>query len=278
MAAQYAYVMKGMTKSFPGAQKPVLSNISLQFYQGAKIGIVGPNGAGKSTLIKIMAGIDTDYTGEAWAGENITVGYLEQEPELDNSKTVLENVKDGARGIADMVDRFNEISALMCEPAMTNIGMVLPDPGFMQKCRELTLKYGSLLVIDDIHALDEAGQRALFQLYNAARYLGLALLLSGTARPLQLHLREDLRTRIGQMLIYEVQQLSDEEKAAALMQHAQLRGMAMDPAVVQYVLRHGRRDLSSLMHTLDSLDRISLEQHRALTVPLVREIMQTTSA
>ncbi|MFN9497130.1 MAG: energy-dependent translational throttle protein EttA [Erythrobacteraceae bacterium] len=116
MAAQYAYVMKGMTKSFPGAQKPVLSNISLQFYQGAKIGIVGPNGAGKSTLIKIMAGIDKDFTGEAWPGENITVGYLEQEPELDNTKTVLENVKDGARGIADMVDRFNEISALMCEP------------------------------------------------------------------------------------------------------------------------------------------------------------------
>ena len=116
MAAQYAFVMKDMTKTFPGAPKPVLSNISLQFYQGAKIGIVGPNGAGKSTLIKIMAGIDTDYTGEAWPGENITVGYLEQEPELDNSKTVLENVKDGARGIADMVDRFNEISALMCEP------------------------------------------------------------------------------------------------------------------------------------------------------------------
>ncbi|ODS93749.1 MAG: energy-dependent translational throttle protein EttA [Erythrobacter sp. SCN 62-14] len=116
MAAQYAYVMKGMTKTFPGAQKPVLSNISLQFYQGAKIGIVGPNGAGKSTLIKIMAGIDKDFTGEAWPGENITVGYLEQEPELDPTKTVLENVKDGARGIADMVDRFNEISALMCEP------------------------------------------------------------------------------------------------------------------------------------------------------------------
>ena len=116
MAAQYAYVMKGMTKSFPGAQKPVLSNINLQFYQGAKIGIVGPNGAGKSTLIKIMAGIDKDFTGEAWPGENITVGYLEQEPELDPTKTVLENVKDGARGIADMVDRFNEISALMCEP------------------------------------------------------------------------------------------------------------------------------------------------------------------
>ncbi|MCW1431012.1 energy-dependent translational throttle protein EttA [Novosphingobium sp. JCM 18896] len=116
MAAQYAYVMKGMTKTFPGAPKPVLNNISLQFYQGAKIGIVGPNGVGKSTLIKIMAGIDTDFTGEAWPGENITVGYLEQEPQLDNSKTVLENVKDGARETADLVDRFNEISNLMADP------------------------------------------------------------------------------------------------------------------------------------------------------------------
>jgi ATP-binding cassette ChvD family protein len=115
VAAQYAYVMKGMTKTFPGAQKPVLSNISLQFYQGAKIGIVGPNGAGKSTLIKIMAGIDKDYTGEAWPGENITVGYLEQEPELDKTKTVLENVKDGARETADMVERFNQIGMEMGE-------------------------------------------------------------------------------------------------------------------------------------------------------------------
>jgi ATP-binding cassette ChvD family protein len=116
MAAQYAYVMKGMTKTFPGAPKPILNNINLQFYQDAKIGIVGPNGVGKSTLIKIMAGIDKDFTGEAWAGENITVGYLEQEPQLDPTKTVLENVKQGARETADMVDRFNEISALMAEP------------------------------------------------------------------------------------------------------------------------------------------------------------------
>ncbi len=115
MAAQYAYVMKNMTKTFPGAQKPVLKDINLQFYQGSKIGIVGPNGAGKSTLIKIMAGIDTDFTGEAWAGENITVGYLEQEPELDPTKTVLENVKDGAREIADMVERFNQIGMEMGE-------------------------------------------------------------------------------------------------------------------------------------------------------------------
>ena len=115
MAAQYAYVMKNMTKTFTGAPKPVLNNINLQFYQGAKIGIVGPNGAGKSTLMKIMAGIDTDYAGEAWPGENITVGYLPQEPELDPSKTVLENVKDGARETADMVERFNAIGMEMGE-------------------------------------------------------------------------------------------------------------------------------------------------------------------
>ena len=116
MAAQYAFVMKDMTKSFPGAQKPVLSNINLQFYHGAKIGIVGPNGAGKSTLMKIMAGIDRDFQGEAWPGENVTVGYLPQEPQLDPTKNVLENVKDGARDVADMVDRFNAISAEMGDP------------------------------------------------------------------------------------------------------------------------------------------------------------------
>ncbi len=116
MAAQYSFVMKDMTKTFPGAPKPVLSNINLQFYQDAKIGIVGPNGTGKSTLMKIMAGIDKDFTGEAWPGENITVGYLAQEPELDANKTVKENVLDGIRPVADLVERFNEIGNLMAEP------------------------------------------------------------------------------------------------------------------------------------------------------------------
>jgi ATP-binding cassette ChvD family protein len=115
-SSQYAYVMKSMTKTFPGAPKPVLNQINLQFYRGSKIGIVGPNGAGKSTLMKIMAGIDTDFSGEAWPGENITVGYLPQEPQLDPNKTVLENVKDGAREIADKMDRFNEISMIMADP------------------------------------------------------------------------------------------------------------------------------------------------------------------
>ncbi|MBB4147275.1 ATP-binding cassette ChvD family protein [Sphingobium scionense] len=108
--------MKNMTKTFTGAPKPVLNNINLQFYRGSKIGIVGPNGAGKSTLIKIMAGIDTDFSGEAWPGENVTVGYLPQEPQLDPTKNVLENVKDGAREMADKLDRFNEISMIMADP------------------------------------------------------------------------------------------------------------------------------------------------------------------
>ena len=116
MAAQYSFVMKGMTKTFPGASKPVLSNINLQFYPDAKIGIVGPNGTGKSTLMKIMAGMDTEFTGEAWPGEHIRVGYLAQEPELDPNKTVRENVMDGVRPVADLVDRFNEISMIMGDP------------------------------------------------------------------------------------------------------------------------------------------------------------------
>src|SRR5215210_5056760 len=116
MAAQYSFVMKGLTKTFPGANKPILNGIHLQFYRDAKIGIVGPNGSGKSTLMKIMAGRDREFTGEAWPGENIRVGYLEQEPQLDSSKTVLENVKDGVRPVADMLDRFNAISAQMADP------------------------------------------------------------------------------------------------------------------------------------------------------------------
>ena len=115
MAAQFSYVMKGLSKTFPGAPKPVLSNISLQFYPDAKIGIVGPNGVGKSTLMKIMAGRDTEFVGEAWPGEHITVGYLEQEPQLDPSKTVMENVREGVKPVADMMERFNQISVLMCE-------------------------------------------------------------------------------------------------------------------------------------------------------------------
>ncbi len=141
---------------------------------------------------------------------------------------------------------------------------------------ELSPAPGSLLVIDDVQLLGPAAQVALFRAFNAARFLGLALLLAGNDPPLRLTLREDLRTRIGQTLIYEIQSLSDEEKAAALWRHAIERGMLMDAGVVHYLLRHGRRDLPSLMAMLNHLDRASLEQKRPPTLPLLRELMQTT--
>ena len=116
MAVQYSYVMKGLTKTFPGAPKPVLNNIHLQFLPDAKIAIIGPNGSGKSTLMKIMGGIDPDFVGEAWAADGIKVGYLPQEPKLDESKDVIGNVRAGAGPIAKMVDRYNEIVAIMGDP------------------------------------------------------------------------------------------------------------------------------------------------------------------
>jgi ATP-binding cassette ChvD family protein len=134
MAAQYSFVMKGMTKTFPGAAKPILNNINLQFYSDAKIAIIGPNGSGKSTLMKIMAGRDKEYTGEAWPGEHIRVGYLEQEPQLDPTKTVKENVMDGVRPVADMMDRFNEISTLMGDPpADADFDALMTEMGELQE-------------------------------------------------------------------------------------------------------------------------------------------------
>ena len=134
MAQQYSYVMKGLTKTFPGAPKPILNNIHLQFYPDAKIAIIGINGSGKSTLMKIMAGIDKDFSGEAWAGDGIRVGYLAQEPQLDPKKTVLENVKDGVRPIADMIDRFNAISAEMGDPKDdTDFDKLMEEMGTLQE-------------------------------------------------------------------------------------------------------------------------------------------------
>jgi ATP-binding cassette ChvD family protein len=134
VAQQYSYVMKGLSKTFPGAPKPILNNIHLQFYPDAKIAIIGINGSGKSTLMKIMAGYDKDFVGEAWAAEGVTVGYLAQEPQLDPAKTVLENVKDGVRPVADMIDRFNAISAEMGDPKDdTDFDKLMEEMGTLQE-------------------------------------------------------------------------------------------------------------------------------------------------
>ena len=108
MARQFIYHMHGMSKAYAGGKK-VLDNIHLSFYPDAKIGILGPNGSGKSTLLKIMAGIDTDFTGEAWAADGAKVGYLAQEPQLDPALNVLGNVMMGVKEKKDIVDRYNEL-------------------------------------------------------------------------------------------------------------------------------------------------------------------------
>lgn len=114
-AYQYVYVMNNLTKSY-GDGKKVLENITLSFLPGAKIGVLGPNGAGKSTLLRIMAGVDNDYTGEAWSAESAKVGYLQQEPQLDTSKNVRDNIMEGLAEIKGKVDRYNEVAAAMAEP------------------------------------------------------------------------------------------------------------------------------------------------------------------
>ena len=113
-AYQYVYVMKGLTKIYPGGRK-VLENIWLSFLPGAKIGVLGLNGAGKSTLLKVMAGMDKDIAGEAWSAEGASVGYLPQEPQLDSTKTVQGNVLEGLAALKAMVDRFEEVSARLGE-------------------------------------------------------------------------------------------------------------------------------------------------------------------
>lgn len=107
---QYVYTMSNLGKTWPGGRE-VLKNISLSFLPGAKIGVLGINGAGKSTLLKVMAGVETEYSGEAWAADGINIGYLPQEPSLDPDLTVLENVMLGMGEAKQLVDRFNEISA-----------------------------------------------------------------------------------------------------------------------------------------------------------------------
>ena len=111
---QYVYVMHRLSKAWPGG-KEVLKNISLSFLPGAKIGVLGLNGAGKSTLLKIMAGLDTEFNGEAWAADGIKVGYLAQEPELDPSMDVTGNVLSGMGESKELMDSFNAVSARFAE-------------------------------------------------------------------------------------------------------------------------------------------------------------------
>jgi DnaA family protein len=128
---------------------------------------------------------------------------------------------------------------------------------------------------DDVERLDESAQVALFVAINRARDSGDAVLAAGPLPPAQLALREDLRSRLGWGLVYEVKPLSDEERAVYLLGEAARRGLRLADDVVTYLLRHVRRDMASLGAILDHLDRTSLEQQRAVTLPLVRDALRT---
>ena len=130
---QYVYVMKDLTKAFPGGRE-VFKGITLSFLPGVKIGVLGVNGAGKSTLMKIMAGMETEYGGEAWAAPGSTVGYLAQEPPLDAGKTVGENVEEAFADLKAALTRFNEISAEFAEPmADEQMNQLLAEQGDLQE-------------------------------------------------------------------------------------------------------------------------------------------------
>src|SRR5882724_9403495 len=115
MAYQYIFVMKDLRKVVP-PKREVLKGIWLSFFPGAKIGVIGPNGAGKSSLLRIMAGLDEDFLGEAWPAEGTRIGHLPQEPRLDPAKDVRGNVEEGVAGVRGLLTRFDEINARLSEP------------------------------------------------------------------------------------------------------------------------------------------------------------------
>ena len=130
---QYVYVMNGLSKTYPGGRE-VLKGVTLSFLPGAKIGVLGPNGAGKSTLMRIMAGDETEYGGEAWAAEGVRVGYLPQEPTLDPELTVGEVVREALAETQALVDRFNEVSAKFGEPLSDDdMNALLTEQGELQE-------------------------------------------------------------------------------------------------------------------------------------------------
>jgi DnaA family protein len=131
-----------------------------------------------------------------------------------------------------------------------------------------------LIALDNVEKLDETGQIALFNLFNQLRDCGRALIVSGPCAPSQLNIRDDLKTRLGWGLVYQVLALSGAEKTEALQRHAAERGFQLPKEVVDYLLRHVRRDLPTLMGMLDALDEWSLTAKKPVTVPLLRQLLQ----
>ena len=131
-----------------------------------------------------------------------------------------------------------------------------------------------LAAVDDVNGLDMVGQLALFDLYNRIRTHGGILVSAGSRPPSELPLREDLRTRLGAGIVMRLETLTDEEKAAAISEHGRRRGLDLQPELIEFLLSHVTRDMGTQMAVVDTLDRVSLERKRALTLPLLRDVLR----
>lgn len=181
----------------------------------------------------------------------------------------LDNFVPGANG--ELLARLRDLAAGRCAEAVIYLWGA---PGSGRSHLLKASARAGITLADDVERLDEAAQLALFNAINQARDAGGAVLAAGSAPPAQLALREDLRSRLGWGLVYEVKPLTDAEKAVYLHAEAARRGLRLSDEVVWYLLTHVRRDMPSLGAILELLDRASLEQRRAVTLPLVREALR----
>lgn len=181
----------------------------------------------------------------------------------------LDNFVPGANG--ELLARLRELAEGRCAEAVIYLWGA---PGSGRSHLLQASARAGVTLADDVEGLDAAAQAGLFSAINLAREAGGTVLAAGAAPPAQLALREDLRSRLGWGLVYEVRPLTDAEKAVYLRAEAARRGLRLSDEVVWYLLTHVRRDMPSLGAILDHLDRTSLEQRRAVTLPLVREALR----
>ncbi|MBW3658025.1 MAG: energy-dependent translational throttle protein EttA [Actinobacteria bacterium] len=229
--------MKGLTKTVPGG-KEVLSNIWLSFLPGVKIGVIGPNGAGKSTLLRIMAGVDTEFEGEAWSAKGYSVGYLPQEPELDETKTVRENVLEGLGETAGLVGRFNELTAKLAEPM---------DDDEMQKVYDEMAEVQDAIDAADAWDLDRTIEIAMDALRVPDGEAGVTALSGGERR--RVALCKLLMSKPDILLLDEPTNHLDAETVAWLQRHLQdYKGMVV-------AITHDRYFLDEVAEWILEVDR-----------------------
>ena len=182
----------------------------------------------------------------------------------------LENFVPGANG-----ELLARLRALAAGGRAESVLYLWGEPGSGRSHLLAACARPGMVVVDDVEQLDDAAQVALFNAINAARESGGTVLAAGNTPPAQLPLRDDLKSRLAWGLVYQVKPLSDAEKALTLHAEAQRRGLRLSDEVVWYLLTHVRRDLRSLTVLLEHIDRASLEQRRAVTLPLVRELIRS---